>query len=212
MTDHADVTRAPAYPLEFVLGEGPLLLRVTDAAGRQVSCVYKRGSSPRGATVYEDESLRRVRFLLKGDAHDRQQFLEDLESSRRPLKDLADTDLAGSAPSARPSGAPGRVIHGPDGRRLGALTDPAGAWEVIWHGTYDVTDTSGENVGRILRDNPFRPARRIELRGATVLCLREQRTQQNRYRLEKISGFPAAEGELLLAAVVAVVLDDRWRR
>ncbi len=212
MTNRTDVPRAPAYPLELVLDEGPLLLRATDAAGRWVSCVYKRGSGPRGATVYEDESLRRVRFLLEDDARDRHRFLADLGSGRRPLKDLSEPDLAWPAPSARPSDAPGRVIRGPDGRRLGALADPATAWEVIWHGTHEVVGASGENLGRILRDDPLRPARRVELRGATVLRLRKEGPPRNGYRLEKTADFPAAEGELLLAAVVAVVLGDWWRR
>ena len=202
--------RAAAYPLELILDEGPLLLRATDAAGRRVSCVYKRGSGPRGATVYEDESLRRVRFLLEDDAHDRRRFLADLERRASRLKDLIEPRLAEPAP--RGAGTVGRLIRGPDGRRLGGLGDPAGAWEMIWHGAHDVTDASGENVGRILRDDPFRPARRVELRGATVLRLREESPPRGGYRLEKTADLTAAEGELLLAAVVAVVLEDWWRR
>jgi len=211
VTYNADGTRAPAYPLQLVLDRGPVLLRATDATGRQVSCAYKRDSGPDHATVYEDESLRRVRFVLRDAAPDRRRFLEDLGRERRPLRDLTGPNLAGPDPPKHLSGVPGYVIVGPGGGLLGRLSSPAGAWEVIWHGAYDVADASGWNVGRILRDDPLRPARRVELRGAPVMRLRRQSPPRNGYGLEKTGAIPEREEELLLAAVVAVVLIDWWR-
>ena len=188
-----------------------MLLRATDATGRQVSCVYKRGSGPRHATVYGDESLRSVRFLIEDDAPERHRFLEDLGRVRRPLKDLTGPDLARPELSGPLSGGSVHVIGGPNGRRLGTLGDPAGVWEVIWRGAYEVADASGEPVGRIFRDTPFRPSRRVELHDTTVLRLRRHGPPRGGYELEKTADFPAEKGELLLASIIAVILNDWWR-
>ena len=201
----------PAYPMDLALDRGPVLLRATDGTGRQVCCAHKRGASPRRVTVYENESLRRVRFLIEDTTPDRYRFFESLRREKRPLRDLKDPYLPGLDLCGHLSATPGHALLGSDGEPLGRLSNPTGVWDVILHGAYDIANASGQRVARISRGDPLRPVRRVELRGVPVLRLRGRNDPENDLRLEKTGAVPTREEDLLLAGVVAVILNDWWR-